>query len=284
MAYWRDSKIKDVIQKILIYIFFFTGIPYFRFLSLRKKGPVVRTLVMHDVTNKDKFVSFFDFLQCYFNVLSVGDFEHKRFDDKKINILLSFDDGFESWETVVVPELERRKISAYFFVSSGFLDMCGDKEKETQFCRKNLLISHRKPLSWEGLKRLSANNAFVVGGHTVTHPNLLKISMEQQQTEIVENKKRLEEFLGTEVEVFAYPFGMPGMHADKRLCEVVQKAGFKKAFTTEINFTEVTKDQFSLARVCTEYKESPFFLYVWIMGGYDNIKKLMLGFRISGVL
>ncbi|MCK5026831.1 MAG: polysaccharide deacetylase family protein [Candidatus Pacebacteria bacterium] len=271
---------KQKIRNILIYTFFFSGIPYLRFLFLRKKGPVVRVLALHDVKESEKvdFVRFLDFLDRKFNVISPRDFQEKRFDTKKINILFTFDDGYESWETIVTPELKRKGWGAYFFISSGFVQTYGNEEAEKEFCREQLLISHRKPISWDGLKKITVNKKNVVGGHTVNHVSLKELSPEQQYKEIVECKNTIESILKNGTNTFAYPFGVPGIDYDVCTMEQVKQAGYTEAFTTKISFVENKLGNFLLSRTCIESATPSFLMYMLILGVYDILKKLQYMF------
>ncbi len=69
---------------------------------------------------------------------------------------------------------------------------------------------------------------FDVGGHTYTHPDLTKLSEKKAFNEIKKGKKRLEEITGQEVTSFCYPKG----RYNKKIIDLVKKAGFKGARTT----------------------------------------------------
>lgn len=267
---------KKNIRNFLILIFFLTGIPYLRFLFLRKKGPVVRVIALHDVreTEKDFFVRFLNVVEKRCNVISPNDFTQNNFDEKKLNVLFTFDDGYESWEKVVAPEFEKRDWGGYFFVSSGFVETCGDVEREKKFCREQLLISHRKPISWEGLKRLAENQKNVVGGHTVHHVSLKQLAPEEQYEEIVECKKTIEDALNVHMDSFAYPFGVPGVHYDVRTMEQVSRAGYTNAFTTKIDFVDRRLGNFLIPRTCMEHTDGSLLAAAWLYGAYDMMSRL----------
>jgi hypothetical protein len=54
----------------------------------------------------------------YFNVVSLDDYYQQKFNDKKFNICLSFDDGFANNYKYVLPLLEQYQIPATFFVTT----------------------------------------------------------------------------------------------------------------------------------------------------------------------
>jgi peptidoglycan/xylan/chitin deacetylase (PgdA/CDA1 family) len=61
-------------------------------------------------------------------------------------------------------------------------------------------------LSLANLRDL-VSEGFEVGCHSSTHPRLLRTSDEDAEIEIVASKHRLEDGLGREVRIFAYPYG-----------------------------------------------------------------------------
>lgn len=95
----------------------------------------------------------------------------------------------------------------------------------TFYISRNLLKKER--LSEMDIKSISKRHE--VGAHTISHSNLTEISESQQQEEIVNGKRWLEEVTGTEVSMFCYPKGQYSEAAKK----LVKKAGYKGARTTK---------------------------------------------------
>jgi len=77
---------------------------------------------------------------------------------------------------------------------------------------------------WDELRALDAAG-ISVEGHTVTHPRFSELGTDDVGRELVESKRLLEETLGKQVELFAYPYGDVG--ASER---VVELAGYRAAF------------------------------------------------------
>ena len=69
-----------------------------------------------------------------------------------------------------------------------------------------------------------------IGFHTINHFNLSKLKYDDQRKEIEFGKKYLDEMLGKEVKVFAYPFGGK-IHYNEITLEIVKK-NFNFAFST----------------------------------------------------
>lgn len=87
-----------------------------------------------------------------------------------------------------------------------------------------------------------------VGGHTVNHPILCAIDLEQAHSEISTNKTRLEAIMGAPVEIFAYPNGRPRRDYDSEHIEVVRQCGYRHALTTAAGTASATSNAFQLPR------------------------------------
>jgi peptidoglycan/xylan/chitin deacetylase (PgdA/CDA1 family) len=71
------------------------------------------------------------------------------------------------------------------------------------FCRPS-----NRPLSVLELQELSSCGLVEIGAHTVTHPILVQLPLEQQQQEVAGNQRDLEQILDRPVESFAFPYGI----------------------------------------------------------------------------
>ncbi len=67
-----------------------------------------------------------------------------------------------------------------------------------------------------------------IGVHTVSHPVLSKLSIEEQQNEIQMAKRKLEEILGRQVLTMSYPFGSVSDYNEDTI-SVCKSLGFSKA-------------------------------------------------------
>ncbi|QJX47655.1 polysaccharide deacetylase family protein [Hymenobacter taeanensis] len=83
-----------------------------------------------------------------------------------------------------------------------------------------------------------------IGGHTVTHPALSGLSLEEQYAEIALGKSALEQVLSRPVQHFAYPYGdtSPATQA------IVSKIGFTSALTTHPSTITASSNPFALSR------------------------------------
>jgi len=123
-------------------------------------------------------------------------------------VILNFDDGWNNTNDNAIPILKKYDMTATIFAVSN-------------------LVGHGARMDWETLKNLHADG-FEIGSHSLWHPYLTKSF--KAHAEINDSKKKLEEELGEEVTVFAYPFGDYNATTEK----IVQDAGYKlgRTFST----------------------------------------------------
>lgn len=72
-------------------------------------------------------------------------------------------------------------------------------------------------------------DGFEIASHSLTHPNLKKISKEEARKEICEDVKNLSEQFGQEIVGFAYPFGA----TSKTIKTILKDAGIRYARTVK---------------------------------------------------
>jgi peptidoglycan/xylan/chitin deacetylase (PgdA/CDA1 family) len=94
-----------------------------------------------------------------------------------------------------------------------------------------------EPLKWDEVRRL-AKDGVAFGAHTMTHPILSRIGESQNKREEIEgSQRRIQQELDQPVRHFCYPNGLND-DFDEETVELVKRAGFKTATTTErgLNF------------------------------------------------
>lgn len=87
-----------------------------------------------------------------------------------------------------------------------------------------------------------------IGAHTVNHPILSKLSIDEATREIVEGKQALEGMIDQSVELFAYPNGRPGEDYTAEHVEIVRRSGFSAAVSTANGVVTANCDRFQLPR------------------------------------
>jgi peptidoglycan/xylan/chitin deacetylase (PgdA/CDA1 family) len=100
-----------------------------------------------------------------------------------------------------------------------------------------------RPLSESELTALAAGPV-EIGAHTLTHPSLPALSPEEQGSEIVGSRERLEELLDRPLHTFAYPYG----DYDSGTVRLVKRGGFRSACTIHENRLSRFSSPFLLPR------------------------------------
>ena len=128
-------------------------------------------------------------------------------------------------------------------------------------------------LSWEEIREMH-RNGITFGAHSVSHPNLAKLNIDEIFKEVIESKETVESELRTNVQAFAYPFGEPG-HFDARVKKVVKDAGFLCAVSAFYGRHNQKGDRFALHRIPVFSTQSREVLYLKLSGLFDRLVKFM---------
>jgi peptidoglycan/xylan/chitin deacetylase (PgdA/CDA1 family) len=241
--------------------------------SLTRPKPGKRALALHEVADLARFREFLDWLLAEYEVMALEDWLKEPIGDRT-QLTLTFDDGYESWHTAVAPLLAERGVPAVFFVTSGLVGLRGGEARD--FARNRMLRSQEpRFIGLDQLRDLAEHASFEVGGHTLTHPDLGRV--EDRHTvrrEIAGDRARLEDWLGTSVRWFAYPFGTPRT-VSPLARSVVEEVGMSAAFTLIPGWWEAdTGDNFLIGRDGLDPSLSFAVSRAWLRGGYDRLYAL----------
>lgn len=104
-------------------------------------------------------------------------------------------------------------------------------------------------LSWDEIREMSKNNIFF-GGHTLSHPILPNLSLEETKMELIQSKRIIEEKLNTSVYSFAYPNGLEN-DFNNDIKNILVDSGYRLACTTIFGKNDRNTDSLGLKRVYT---------------------------------
>ena len=90
-------------------------------------------------------------------------------------------------------------------------------------------------MSWDHIKQLAQDNLCTIGGHTVSHPVLSRLSAERAIAEINNGAAVLESATGERPQHFCFPYGSR-YAASSREFQIAEETGFKTAVTTRPGF------------------------------------------------
>jgi peptidoglycan/xylan/chitin deacetylase (PgdA/CDA1 family) len=104
------------------------------------------------------------------------------------------------------------------------------------------------------------DQGFEVGGHTVHHPILARLSEKEAAAEIGVGREQLAQWLGEAPTVFAYPNGVCGRDYGQRDIELVKQAGYSSAVSTMRGAATRHADLYQLPRF------TPWDRSMWVFG------------------
>ena len=140
-------------------------------------------------------------------------------------ILLTIDDGFQSFYQNAWPILKEKKIPFILFVST----------RE---------VGAFNYMNWDQIREISKEDFVEIGNHSHTHEYLVD---EKKEFILADIKKSISIFkneLGANSEFFSYPFGEYSLEFK----DIIKSLGFKYAFGQHSGVMDDTKDLYELPR------------------------------------
>ncbi|MBN2008199.1 polysaccharide deacetylase family protein [candidate division KSB1 bacterium] len=209
--------------------------------------------------------------------MSIDDFFSENLSSEKMNIVITFDDGYRSNFTYAMPILTRLNLPATFFISSGFVNL--SREAESEFIRTKLMAQpstnqeDKGCLKYEDIERM-VDQGFTVGGHTLNHCNLAYLrDRGKLEYEIAEDKIKLERITGRKVDYFAYPFGAH-RNPEFDIAEILKQNGYKAAMTTLPGLNLIGANPYTLNREATPASMHIQVFRARALGNYEGVNFL----------
>ena len=185
--------------------------------------------------------------------------------------VLTFDDGYRSIVEPLGTLLESSGWSATVFLTAGELHPGVRQER----------LFGRALMRWEEAVALGRAGA-AFGAHSLTHPDLTRLSPTRVEAEVRGSKNLIEERLGATVSSFAYPFG----RLDRRTGLLVRSA-YDCACTDRLAIAGSRDDRWALPRVDAHYLRSErgfaalaarwFPIYVRARAGPRRLRRAVAG-------
>lgn len=217
------------------------NIPILTYHSIDESGSVI-SMPPGVFRRQMKFLS-----ETGWNVVALNDLARMLPDRRPISektAVLTFDDGFQNFYTEAFPVLEEYGFTATVFLVTDCVGKHNFWENKEDGSTGMPL---GKLLSWDEIKELS-KSGIDFGAHSVSHPDLTKIPLEEARREIIESKSAIEQHLGTAAATFAYPYG----HFNEQVKEIV-KDNFAAAVSTNLGKVTTGNDIHALKRLDTFY-------------------------------
>ena len=141
------------------------------------------------------------------------------------SVLITFDDGYQNNYSVAYPILKEFGAKGNIFLVYNTIGKVNSWHNPASEPWVNMC-------TLEQLKEMQESGVFDFGGHTLNHPHLTQLDLEEARTEIIQSKKMIETALGRELCAFAYPYG------DGAYNEKVRKIALESGYTFDFSFKE----------------------------------------------
>jgi len=148
-------------------------------------------------------------------------------------VVLTFDDGFKDNYSNAFSVLKKCSFPATIFLTVGSIG-------------KEIITSQGDfpALGWNEIEEMYDSGLIDFQPHTMTHPKLDQITLEEIKSEIIQSKKIIEERLNKKCHFFAPPKGRYSQEIKK----ILEDEKFKAILTIERGFVEKDDNPFSLKR------------------------------------
>lgn len=201
----------------------------------------------------EKFQQHVKWLQEYCEVVSLNTLLTHPNTGKKIQVALTFDDGYESIYRLAFPLLLAAKMPATVYLNTGWIS-------ESTMHRKisDANLGHTAGeyfLTWPEVTEL-ANQNWEIGSHGVDHLNLTQQPLEVIHSELLHSKQQIESHLQRSCQHFCYTWG----RHHQLLKNAVSDLGYQFAVAAHHAPVTAQEDRFALPRLhaANEYTMTDF--------------------------
>ena len=164
------------------------------------------------------FLQHLDYLQKHHHVVSLNEFQRARRENRPLPdraVVLTFDDGFQDFATVVAPHLTRRNVPATVFVI-------------TDRAYGNLPPNGESFLNWAEIREL-AKSGLDIGSHTCAHLRLPDLSPPDVMRELSESQAAVRIHTEQAEVALSYPFGQ----TSQQISRMASSAGYSCAIAAD---------------------------------------------------
>jgi peptidoglycan/xylan/chitin deacetylase (PgdA/CDA1 family) len=161
--------------------------------------------------------------------------------DARPRVALTFDDGLKTVRSAALPLLKTRSLPFTLFVVTDFVG------RDNGWPSQRRGIARRPLLDWSELEELRDAGA-EIGSHSASHVALRGLAEAGWTRELADSRKRLEDRLGVAATSFAYPYGIHGDEAERRVAE-----SFARAVTTRLAYVRRGEPPLRMPRLESHY-------------------------------
>jgi len=141
-------------------------------------------------------------------------------------VVLTFDDGYQDFYTVVYPLLKKYRFKATVYVIADYLG------------RNNFLTEKE-------IQEMATSGLVEIGSHTLDHLYLKLVPSQLARKQIFDSKTKLEEMLHQPIQTFAYPYGAFNLE----VMNLVKEASYSAAVSVIYGSDQSEENLFYLSRI-----------------------------------
>lgn len=119
-------------------------------------------------------------------------------------------------------------------------------------------------MNWDELREMK-RAGMCISSHTMSHPLLTEISLEEAAIEITRSKMKIEEELGAPVAHFAYPNPGGSVHFNEAIKNLLREAGYSTARTSSKGSVGQNSDPFELNGISASNGCEHPALLAWVL-------------------
>jgi peptidoglycan/xylan/chitin deacetylase (PgdA/CDA1 family) len=164
---------------------------------------------------------------------------------------ITFDDGFKNNFTNALPILLDNKCTATFYVSTDYIGLKYDRDRERIQQFYDLSKTYILPfefLDWDECRKLHAAG-MTVGSHTCGHFPLISLNDERLEHEMRDSKLIIEKEIQSPCLHFCCPWGTPGITMDLRVHPAAaQRFGYRSCASAVYGYNRAGDDPMNIHR------------------------------------
>ncbi|MGD0035692.1 MAG: polysaccharide deacetylase family protein [Bacteroidota bacterium] len=196
-----------------------------------------------------------------FETIGFEDLLHRQLPKKPI--ILTFDDGYEDNYYYLFPLLKKYQMKAVIYI-------IGDRQLRNNAWDIQEGLQEAKLLTPNQIMEMLKSGLLEFGAHSMSHPDLTKLSPNEIHKEIGGSKNALETFLSKPVVSFAYPYGS----VSEEIKSITAQEGFTFGIAVESGPIHFRNDLMEIHRIYIPSWTSIFNYRIKTCGFYLRYQRL----------
>ncbi len=227
---------------------------------------IIPVLMYHSISN-DKSILSVTPKKFEEQIKFLHDIGYKSINFNQINsniqkpIIITFDDGYKDNLINALPILKKYSFVSTIFIVSDFIGKSNNWDiDQKDYVPKELLTKN------DIIELIS--HGMSIGSHGKTHSSLINLNQKQVHNEITYSKNDIQNFIGSKIETFSYPFGK----INKISAEIVDKVYNYGVTTVRSRFNTLKHKTNYIPRIHMSNNLSKIKILLKLNTFYEDIK------------